>query len=260
MKRTLLALLLTVIPVAAAQAKIVTKTVEYQEGGQTLEGFLAYDDAARGKRPGVLVVHEWNGINDHTRQAARDLAALGYVAFAADIYGKGVRPSDPKASGAEATKYRGGDRKNFRARLAAGLAELKKDPRVDGAKLAAIGFCFGGTGVLELARSGADVRGVVSFHGGLDSPAPADGKRIKARVLALHGADDPYVAAKDLEAFEKEMRDAKIDWTLVKYGGAVHSFTNPAAGNDPSKGAAYDEKAAKRAWDEMKQFLTEIFG
>jgi dienelactone hydrolase len=258
MKRTILGLLVAMIPVAA-QAKIVTQTVEYQEGGTTLEGFLAYDDAVKGKRPGVLVVHEWNGINDHTRQAARDLAALGYVALAADIYGKGVRPTDPKASGAEATKYRGGDRKNFRARLVAGLDQLKKDPRVDASKLGAIGFCFGGTGVIELARSGADLRGVVSFHGGLDSPAPADGKNIKARVLALHGADDPYVPAKDVEAFEKEMRDAKVDWQLVKYGGAVHSFTNQGAGNDPSKGAAYDERAARRAWEDMKQFFAETF-
>jgi dienelactone hydrolase len=246
------------IPVAA-QAKIVTRTVEYQEGGTTLEGFLAYDDAVKGKRPGVLVVHEWNGINDHTRQAARDLAALGYVALAADIYGKGVRPTDPQASGAEATRYRGGDRKNFRARLVAGLDQLRKDPRVDASKLGAIGFCFGGTGVIELARSGADVRGVVSFHGGLDSPAPADGKNIKARVLALHGADDPFVKASDLEAFEKEMRDAKVDWQLVKYGGAVHSFTNKGAGDDPSKGAAYDERAARRSWEAMKQFFAETF-
>jgi len=259
MKRTILALLVAAIP-AAAHAKVVTETVEYKQDGTVLEGVLAYDDAVKGKRPGILVVHEWMGINEHTLQKTKDLAAMGYVAFAADIYGKGVRPKDPKAAAAESSKYRDGDRKLLRARAMAGLDQLKANPRVDASKLGAIGFCFGGTTVIELARAGAPVAAVVSFHGGLDSPNPADGKNIKGKVLALHGGDDPFVPAKNVEAFEKEMRDAGVDWQLVKYGGAVHSFTNPAAGNDNSKGAAYNERAARRAWAEMKGFFAETFG
>jgi dienelactone hydrolase len=258
MKRTILALLVVALPVAA-EAKVVTETVEYKQDGTVLEGVLAYDDAVKGKRPGVLVVHEWMGINEHTLEAAKELAALGYVAFAADIYGKGVRPRDPQAAGAESSKYKN-DRKLLRARAMAGLDMLRANRRVDASKLGAIGFCFGGTTVIELARAGAPVAGVVSFHGGLDSPNPADGKNIKGKVLAMQGADDPFVPAKDIEAFEKEMRDAGVDWQLVKYGGAVHSFTNPAAGNDNSKGAAYNEKATRRSWDEMKRFFAEVFG
>ena len=140
-----------------------------------------------------------------------------------------------------------------------GLDELKKNPRVDKTRIAAIGYCFGGTTVLELARSGAALNGVVSFHGGLDSPTPADGKNIKCKVLVCHGADDPFESPADLAAFEKELRDANVDWRLIKYGGAVHSFTQPMAGNDNSKGAAYNERADKRSWVDMKSFFAEIF-
>jgi dienelactone hydrolase len=147
----------------------------------------------------------------------------------------------------------------LRARVNAGLDVLKKNKLVDTKRVAAIGYCFGGTTVIELARSGADIAGVVSFHGGLDSPTPADGKNIKCKILACHGADDPFETPADLAAFEKELRDAKVDWRLIKYGGAVHSFTQPMAGNDNSKGAAYNEKADKRSWADMKQFFAEIF-
>lgn len=235
-------------------AEIKTKTVEYQEGGTTLEGVLVWDDAVKTPRPGVLVVHQWLGVTDYEKRRAAQLAQLGYVAFCADIYGKGVRPKDTKEAGVEATKYKS-DRKLLRARVNAGLAALKKSELVDGGHVGAIGYCFGGTTVIELARSGADIAGVVSFHGGLDSPAPADGKNIKGKVLALHGADDPFVPAKDLAAFEEEMRQAKVDWTLIKFGGAVHSFTQPMAGNDNSKGAAYNENADHRSWKAMELFL-----
>jgi dienelactone hydrolase len=239
-------------------AKIVTSTVEYKQGDTTLEGYLAYDDAVSGKHPGVLVVHQWMGLTDYEKHRAEQLAALGYVAFCADIYGKGVRPADTKAAGAEATKYKS-DRKLLRQRVNAGLDELKKNDFVDTARVGAVGYCFGGTTVIELARSGADLQGIVSFHGGLDSPTPADGKNIKCKVLVCHGADDPYVKADDLAAFENEMRDAKVDWTLIKFGGAVHSFTQPMAGNDNSKGAAYNEKADRRSWAAMKMFFGGIF-
>jgi dienelactone hydrolase len=243
---------------STASAEIVTRTVEYRQGDAVLEGYLAYDSAGPARRPGVLVVHEWTGINPYVRMRVERLAALGYVAFAADIYGKGIRPETPKEAGALAGRYKG-DRPLLRARVRAGLDELRRQPGVDGARVAAIGYCFGGTTVLELARSGADVRGVVSFHGGLDTPTPGDAAAIKAKVLALHGADDPYVPAAQVQAFEEEMRAGGVDWQLTKYSGAVHSFTNPGAGSDTSKGAAYNAAADRRSWEAMKAFFAELF-
>ena len=240
------------------RAAIHTETVEYKQGGTTLEGFVAYDDAIKGARPGVLVVHQWLGLTDYEKKRAEMLAQLGCVAFCADIYGKGVRPQNTAEAGTQAGKYKN-DRQLLRARVNAGLDALRRQPLVDPKRIVAIGYCFGGTAVMELARSGADVAGVVSFHGGLDSPTPADGKNIKCKVLVCHGADDPFEKPQDLAAFESEMRDAKVDWQLIKYGGAVHSFTQPMAGNDNSKGAAYNEKADQRSWEAMKQFLAEIF-
>ncbi len=242
----------------AVRAAIHTETVEYKQGDTTLEGFVAYDDASKGPRPGVLVVHQWMGLTDYEKHRAEMLAQLGYVAFCADIYGKGIRPQTTAEAGAQAGKYKG-DRQLLRARVNAGLETLRQQPQVDPKRIAAIGYCFGGTTVIELARSGADAAGIVSFHGGLDSPTPADGRNIKSKVLVCHGADDPYTKPEDLAAFEKEMRDSKVDWQLIQYGGAVHSFTQPMAGNDNSKGAAYNEKADKRSWEAMKQFLAEIF-
>ena len=186
------------------------------------------------------------------------LARLGYVVFCADIYGKGVRVDNPQDAAKLATKYKD-DRPLLRARVNAAFDQLKKQPLVDGKRTAAIGYCFGGTTVLELARSGTDLAGVVSFHGGLNTPTPEDAKQIKGKVLALHGADDPYVPAAEVAAFEEEMRKAKVDWQLVGYGGAVHSFTMKEAGNDNSKGAAYNEKADQRSWEAMKVFFAEIF-
>jgi len=259
MKQCLLAVMM-VLMAQSAQARLVTKNVEYRQGDTVLEGYLAYDDAVKGKRPGVLVIHEWTGVNSFVKTQVERLAALGYVAFAADIYGKGVRPATPEAAGREAAKYRGKDRSLLRARAAAGLDALAACPLVDANRLAVTGYCFGGTAALELARSGAKLLGTVSFHGGLDTPVPADALKIRGKVLALHGADDPHVPPEQVAAFQQEMRLAKVDWEMVYYGGAVHSFTNPDSGNDPSKGVAYNPEAARRSWAEMKLFLAEVFG
>jgi dienelactone hydrolase len=255
--RTVFALCAVVVA-ATAQARIVTRSVPYKEGATELIGYRAYDDA-KASTPGVLIVHQWMGLTDYERGRARQLAELGYTAFCADIYGQGKNAQDMKEAAALAGRFKG-DRQLFRARLNAGLAELRASPKVDPHRCAAIGYCFGGTGVLELARSGADVAGVVSFHGGLDSPNPADGKNIKAKVLILHGADDPYSSKADIAALEKELKDGGVDYQLVFYSGAVHAFTQPMAGNDPSKGAAYNERADKRSWRAMLDFFHELFG
>jgi len=241
-----------------AKAEIVSKLVEYKEATTVLEGLSVYDTSFKGKRPAVLVVHQWKGLSDYEKKRAEMLARLGYNVFAVDIYGKGIRPASPQAAAAEAGKYKN-DRALLRARVHAGLEVLLKHEFTDQSRIGAIGYCFGGTTVLELARSGAEVAGVVSFHGALNTPTPADARNIKAKVLALHGADDPFVPAKEVSEFEDEMRQGKVDWQLTAYGGAVHSFTDWNAGNDNSKGAAYNERADKRSWEAMKQFFGELF-
>jgi len=243
----------------AGDSPLTAETVEYKAGDVTCEGYLVFDPAVKGARPGVLVVHDWMGIGDFAKAKADALARLGYTAFAADIYGKGVRPKDGKEAGGQAGRFKG-DRALLRARVTAAFEALvaRKD-LVDAARVGSIGFCFGGTTVLELARSGAKVAAAVSFHGGLESPTPADAKQITGTVLALHGADDPFVPAAEVAGFQEEMRAAKVDWQLVQYGGAVHSFTNPAAGNDPSKGAAYQALADARSWIAMKACFDEAF-
>jgi dienelactone hydrolase len=256
--KTLFIMTALFISVQITSAKIHTETIEYKQGDTALEGYLAYDDAIQGARPAVLIIHQWKGLTDFEKKRAEMLAQLGYNVFAVDIYGKGIRPKDAKEAGETATKYKK-DRTLLRARANAGLEVLRKHKMTDPKRVAAIGYCFGGTSVIELARSGADIAGVVSFHGGLDSPTPADGKNVKCKVLALHGADDPFVSAADLAAFQSEMREAKVDWQLIEYGGAVHSFTDWNAGTDNAKGAAYSERADKRSWEAMKQFFVELF-
>jgi dienelactone hydrolase len=254
MKKVLSLLLFSALTL---QAEIRTEVREYKQGDATLEGVVVYDDAISGKRPGVLIVHQWKGLGAYEKKRAEMLAKLGYAVFAADIYGKGIRPTDPKDAAGMAGKYKG-DRALLRDRVNAGLEMLKKQPQVDASRVAALGYCFGGTTVLELARSGADLKAVVSFHGGLNTPTPEDAKNIKAKVLALHGADDPFVPPAEVTAFEDEMRKAKVDWQLVAYGNAVHSFTDWNAGNDNSKGSAYNENADKRSWEAMKVFFAEV--
>lgn len=252
-----LAPLLALAVALPATAAVKTRTIEYRDGDQLCEGVLAWDDAARGKRPAVVVVHDWMGVGDETVRRTKMLAELGYVALAADIYGKGTRPKDTKEAGALAGRYKG-DLPLLRARARAAFDTLAKEPNVDASKVFAIGYCFGGTTALELARGGAPLAGTVSFHGGLGTKDPADAKNVRGAVLVLHGADDPWVPPAEVAAFQKEMSDARVDWQMVSYSGAVHAFTNPAAGSDPSKGAAYDARADRRSWEAMKAFFAEL--
>lgn len=255
MRHLFLALSLFMLPVSV-QAAIHSETIEYKQGETVLEGYIVYDDAVKDKRPGVIVVHDWMGFGEYGNRRAEQLAELGYVALAVDIYGKGIRPKNAGEASAQAGIYKG-NRPLLRERAMAGVDVLKKHPLVDPQRVAAIGYCFGGTTVLELARGGADLAGVVSFHGGLNAPAPAGGP-VKAKILVLHGADDPYVPSEEVAAFQKEMNDAGADWQMVFYNGAVHSFTRKDAGNDNSKGAAYNENADRRSWQHMQVFFKEI--
>jgi dienelactone hydrolase len=255
MKRVLVTLFLLTFA-SGAMAKVITRTVEYRQGDAVLQGYLSYDDGAKGRRAAVLIVHDWLGVSDHQRSQAEQLAALGYVALAADVYGKGIRPANAQEASAEAGKYYK-DRGLLRSRVRAGLDYLASQPQADPERLAVIGYCFGGAGALELARSGAPLKAVVTFHGSLANPTPEDAKNIKARVLVLHGADDPFIKQEEVKAFMDEMRAAGVDWQLVQYSGAVHSFTDPRAGNDNSKGAAYNAAADRRSWRAMRDFFEE---
>jgi len=235
---------------------LTEEQLAYKGGSDDMEGYGVYAKDSKSRLPVVLIVHQWMGLTDYEKTRAQQLAQMGYLAICVDVYGKGVRPANQQEAGEMATKYKT-DRALYRRRLLAGLSKALSHPKADGSKVVAIGYCFGGTGVLELARTGAEVKGVVSFHGGLDSPKPDDGANIGCKVLVCHGADDPFVPAEELAAFEKEMRDHNVDWQLIKYGGAVHSFTQPMAGTDNSKGAAYNKKADIRSWKDMNQFFNE---
>ncbi|MEZ0375412.1 MAG: dienelactone hydrolase family protein [Candidatus Sericytochromatia bacterium] len=260
MKRAISTLLLSLLLGLPAEARLVMKDVDYSHEGKPMQGYLVYEDALvkPGQAPGILVFHAWMGIGKHEHEWADQLAAMGYVVFAPDIYGKGIRPGTPEAAGKQATIYRS-DRKLMRSRAQAGLNVLLAEPGVDKHKVAAIGFCFGGGVALELARSGAPLAGVVSLHGNLDTPNPADARQIKGQVLVLHGADDPHVKPEQVAGFAKEMHDAGVKWQLNAYGGAVHAFSDPNAGNDVKSGAAYNAEAAKRSWQDMTRFFANLF-
>jgi dienelactone hydrolase len=237
----------------SAQAAVKVQVVDYKQGDTTLEGWLVYDDAAADKRPGIVVFPQWMGPSAHEKNTAEKLAQMGYVAFVADIYGKGVRPDTPKAAGEEMGKYVK-DRPLLLARAQAALDQLRQSQLVDASKLAAIGYCFGGAPALDLARSGAPLTDIVTFHGILATPNPDNAKNIKGHVLVLHGAADPIVNAQAVDAFEKEMTDGHVDWQVVLYGGAMHAFTQPEI-NDPAHGVKYDAVAAQRSWQAMSDLL-----
>ena len=241
-----------------SQQQIHSEYIKYYDGETLLEGYVAYDKSFSDERPAVIVVHDWKGISEFTTSRCDSLAKLGYVAFAADIYGKDSRPANTKEAGTVASIYKN-DRQLTRKRINLGLDEVNKIDKVFEGKIAVIGYCFGGMVALELARSGADIKGAVSFHGNLDTPNLEDAKNIKSKILVLNGADDPFVPAAQIKVFEEEMNNARVDWQFINYSGAVHSFTNPGSGDDNSKGAAYNEKADKRSWKAMKIFFEEIF-
>jgi dienelactone hydrolase len=256
----LLSLVFSLTPWASPSwAAVRSELVTYKQGDAELKGFLAWDDAVEGRRPAVLLVPEWWGLNDYIRKRAEQVASLGYVVLAADIYGNGRSTRDPKEARGLSGSFLKGDRTLLRERASAGLQTLLDNPLADRERVAAMGYCFGGTTVLELARSGAPLGGVVCFHGRLDTPYPGKDRQIRAKVLVLNGADDPNVPLKQIAAFEDEMRSHGVDWQMILYGGAVHSFTNPASGSRPSTGAAYNEKADQRSWEHLKLFFSEIF-
>ena len=257
--KKLLWLLAVVVTTPWAYAELQARDVDYKAGSAELQGTLLYDDSFSGRRPGVLVFHEWKGPTAYERGRAEQLARLGYAAFVADIYGKGVRPKNADEAREQATKYKS-DRSLMRERANAALAELKRQEIVDPARTGAIGYCFGGTTALELARSGADVAGVISFHGGLDSPDPNDTKGIKAGILVLHGAADTTMSPEVISAFLDGLRKSPADWQFIEYSGAGHGFSNPGNGKDPKSAVAYNEKADRRSWEAMKSFFSEAFG
>lgn len=255
MKPTVLAAAL--ILAADASAIIQSRRIVYTDGIVKMEGYMAWNDTIQGKRPGVLIVHDWTGRDGYEERRARMLAELGYVGFACDVYGADQHPTKPEEFGKLAGRLKG-DLATFRARLVASLRAMSEQPEVDSKQMAAIGYCFGGTGVLELARTGAALRGIVSFHGGLGSTTK-DADKIRCEVNIQHGEADPFVPKADIDQLKADLDAAHVKWSFTAYPGAVHAFTVPEAGNDPSKGAAYDKVADARSWDAMKAFFRRIF-
>jgi dienelactone hydrolase len=251
--------LMTAAGPGQAWAKVIGKNVEYTAGGVTLKGYLAYDGNSKAKGPGVLVVHEWWGLNDYARKRAAMLAELGYTALAVDMYGDGKTAAHPEDAG----KFSSEVMKNFdtaKARFLAAEDFLKEQPTVDPGRIAAIGYCFGGGVVLNMARQGADLKAVASFHGSLAAVKPAEPGAIKAKIRVYHGADDKFVTPEGIEAFKKEMTGAGADFRFIAYPGAVHSFTNPGAtalGKKFNLPLAYDKKADEESWADMKKFFEE---
>ena len=246
-----------VVAAAAAQAAVKTKTIEYKDGDATLKGVLAWDDAAGGKRPGVLVVREWWGLNDYARSRAAKLAKAGYVAFALDMYGDDRVTSHGNQAG-EWMKQITANTAAWRSRANAGLAVLKSQPQVDAGNVAAIGYCFGGATVMQMAYAGSDVKAVVSFHGSLP-PADADVTSIGPRVLVAHGRDDAFIPAERIVAFQAGLDRAKADWEMTIYSGTRHGFTNPDAGSYGMDNLAYNKTADERSWAAMMQLFDEVF-
>ncbi|WP_455205046.1 dienelactone hydrolase family protein [Kaarinaea lacus] len=242
-------------------AAIKTEEVEYKDGATLMKGFIAYDDSVSKKRPGILVVHEWWGHNKYARMRAEKLAELGYTAMAIDMYGDGKQATHPEDAG----KFAGAVRSNLpvaEKRFQSAMNVLKNHKTTDSDKIAAIGYCFGGAVVLEMARLGIDLDGVVSFHGSLNTDNPAQPGKVKSKVLVCHGAADPFVKEEHIKALKQEMKNAKVDFQFKEYSGAKHSFTNPDANTFGKKfnlPLEYNENADKQSWKDMQEFLTRVF-
>ena len=249
-----LAVVLVVLALAPARGDVVTETVGYGHAGTALEGYLAYDEAIAGERPGVLVVHEWWGLNAYAKRRARQLAEMGYVALATDMYGAGKKTKDPTVA-SNWSDHLSGDVPLWRGRARAGLSVLRERPRTDPERLAAIGYCFGGSTVLQLAYAGADLAGVVSFHGSF--PTPPKEADVNAAVLVCHGARDPFVEDAAIDEWQKRMDAVGADWHMTTYARARHSFTNPAADDHGIDGVAYNETADRRSWRHMRFFFQQ---
>ncbi len=241
-----------------AYAEVQSKAVAYQYDDTALTGYLYWDDRISGKRPGVLVIHEWWGLNDYAKKRARMLAELGYVAFAADMYGNNqvtTKPDQARDWMQEVTA----DVEGWRERALLGLEQLKASGMVDGDKLAAIGYCFGGATVLQMSYANASVKGVVSFHGALPAaPEEAKGK-IDPRILVLHGQADTFIAPEVVTNFRNKLEASGADWEMNTYGGVRHGFTNPDAGAFGIDNLVYDQRADERSWSRMQGFFSEIF-
>jgi len=259
--KTLIGVTLILLTSSFAFAELQTQEVNYRVDRVNFKGYLAYDTDFQGKRPGVLVVHEWWGHNDYVRRRAEMLAKLGYTALAVDMYGDGKlaqHPDDAKKFVQEVMAQEGVSQKRFRA----ALNFLRKQPTVDRKNIAAIGYCFGGSTVLNMARLGIDLKGVASFHGSLATQTSAKKGKVKARVLVCHGADDSFIPPEDIDSFKKEMTNAGADFQFISYEGAKHSFTNPDADTFAQKfgmGIAYNETADKQSWEDMQVFFKDIF-
>ena len=262
MKKPMFTLYLTLFALLPfmVQAEVITKEVNYSDGETTMKGYIAYDNSIKGKRPGVIVVHEWWGHNDYAKKRARMLAELGYSAIALDMYGNGKTASHPKDAG----MFSGEVKKNMAVaekRFMAAYELLQKQDNVKKDKIAAIGYCFGGGIVLEMARRGVDLDGVVSFHGSLGTQEPASKGKVMAKVLVLNGEADPFVKAESIETFKQEMKTAHVDFKFISYPGAKHAFTNPGAdvfGNKFKIPLAYNAEADKKSWLEMEKFLKNV--
>ena len=244
--------LLLFSPGAVAQLK----AVPYTDENQKLKGLQIAPKKAGKMKPGILILPAWKGIDTHSKQSAEKLSKMGYYAFVADIYGEGNYPTTTQEAGKLSSFYKS-NIADYQRRIQLALDQLVK-AGANPDNIVVIGYCFGGTGALEAARAGMKIQGVVSFHGGLGRDTARANNPITAKILVLHGADDPYVPATEIAAFQQEMRDTKADWEMIYYSNSVHAFTEPEAGNDNSKGAAYNEKAAKRSWERMSSFLIEI--
>lgn len=259
MLRGILAAGAAVLISGTASAAVVTKVVEYEYDGTKLKGFLAHDDAVKEKRPGVLVVHEWWGLNDYARERCKKLAELGYVAFAVDMYGDGKTVDHPDDARKMATTVRE-KLSTWRGRAEAGLKQLTSQPNVDATRVAAIGYCFGGSTCLQLAYSGADLKAVATFHAALPAPTEAEAKAIKPRLYVAHGADDPFIPKEAIDKFKGALDGAKVKYTFEAFPNVVHSFTVPGADKHMIKGMKYDKAADEKSWKEMQALFKDTLG